>query len=208
MRDFSKNKEEREKYVLKVFYMDNDTYTVVFADGRVFEGIKACDENIEKLNQLQEEQAKNGVDNIDYFKKRVTKSGIITAFVGAFMVVGSMVVASLPHMKSQDPIFITSSLGMIVILGVIPPFAKLVEDYKSVCELEKYKFRDLHRNELNSVFDYQNSLSGIDKEKKNKIIELDKPFSMIYMDYYNQDDLEMIISDIEKENSFQFIYKK
>lgn len=208
MRDFSKNKEERDNYVLKVFQMDDDTYTVVFADGRVFEGIKVCDQNFEKLNQLQEEQAEKGVENIDFFKKRVTKSGIITAFVGAFMVAGSLAVASEPYLQSQDPIFLASSLGMIVILGVLPPFAKLVEDKRCVRELEKYQFRDLHRKELNDVFDYSNSLSGIDKKKKDKMMDLDEPFSMIYMDSYDLDDLEMIISNIEREKNFQFIYKK
>ncbi len=208
MKDYSLNEKEQQDFILNVYQQDNNTYTIVFADGRVFENVEVCDENFEKLTVAQEEQAKRGIQNIDHFRKVATKSGIMTGFVGALLAAGSVGIYSMPIMQSQDPIILASSLGMITILGTIPAFAKLKEDCDRVHELEKLQYRDRHLDTLSSYSEYPNALSGLSREKKSMMGYFEDPFHIMNMDSFSEEDLRTIVSNIKKEKAYQFVYRK
>lgn len=208
MKDYSLSKEAEKDYIVHVYQHDNNTYTVVFADGRVFENVDVCDENFDKLTSILEEQAKHGVQNIDTFRRRATKSGVMTACVGALLTAASVGISSMPTLQGQDPIFVASTLGMITILGTIPAFAKLKMDCDKVHELEKLQFRNRHLDVLSSYKDYPNSLAGLSRDQKSMMGYYENPFHIMNMDSFTEEDLRTIVTNIRQEKALQFVYHK
>ena len=54
---------------------DNDTYSIVFADGSVFHDVAVCDENFEKLTEINQEKVINNekiqIEECEEIKKTI-----------------------------------------------------------------------------------------------------------------------------------------
>ena len=68
MKDYTVDENGKSRYVMNFTRGKNNTYTIYFADGSVFENIEANAENLRRLKELQEQQAKRGVENLSVFK--------------------------------------------------------------------------------------------------------------------------------------------
>ena len=63
MKNYIVDKKGEEKFIREVKKCSNGTLTLKFADGKVFKNVTACDENINKIIETQEAQAKEGMMN-------------------------------------------------------------------------------------------------------------------------------------------------
>lgn len=180
----------------------NTTLEVKFADGRKFKNIIANDVNISKIIEQQELQAKAGVENIDVFKNKRTRDGIATGLV---LLVGG---AGTINMNSHTFVIAT---GVITLLTALPFAYSLVRNSRKVKELHKIKYRDEHRDELESFSGYENALAGLSTRKqkwfKDMMKKHEDPFSITEIDSYSKHDLETITKNINTEKNYQFTYK-
>lgn len=212
MKEYIIAEEEKKKYITNFKRDRNGSISVQFADGRIFEDVEYCPENIEKIVRVQEEQVKRGIDHYRVFKNRMNLSRIKTAisFAGTLglSIGATMIPAVSEAVDSTHPLVVCLGIGALTVLGTIPAYAKLYRDIQVVDELDKLKYRDAHKSELDSMNDYYNSLAGIERSKKNWMRRSNNPFSVVNVDKYDIEDLEKIVENISNEKSLGFTYAR
>ena len=212
MKDYSLDKDEKSKYILNVQSNLDHTFDVYFADGSVFRGVEGTSENYRKVKYILEKQAKDALLHYKDFEKKSVKSIVKTGVNAIGVVTAARLLCNLPKIKDivekEPPLVVFCGAGAITLLGTFPSIVKAVRDSKKCEELEKIDFRNHHRRELDSISNYPNSLSGIRPSIKHMIKTDQDPFSMINIDQYKKEDLEIIVDNIQKEECFQFTYKK
>lgn len=211
MKDYTIDDEGKSRYVLKFKRgKTNNIYNIYFADGSVFENVQANEENLRKLEDMQEQQAKRGVENLSLFRHRKTKSGIMTGLSAIGSAAAATAMTMVPAigelLRGQNALAVGAGIGVITILGTIPAYSKFKRSKEKVVELEKIKYRNEHREDLDNYEEYVNALSGLDTDLKARIKRARDPFSIIYIDSFSEDDLKKIVSNIEREKEFDFIY--
>lgn len=213
MKDYSLTKEQQKDYLLDFKLKQNgeeETYDVVYADGKVFGHVTANEENLAKIERVQEAQAKNGVANKHVFVSRRSKSGVLTALsaaVSGFAGYGLTIMAATAGLMPEG-LPIAAGVGLITILGTIPAFAKLLKNHGKVKELEKIEYRDEHAEALAHIDDYANSLSGVSSKVVSLLEGEENPFSILNIDRFTQADLETIVDNMEREKKSGFVYTK
>lgn len=214
MKDYSLDKEQAKHYIkdFRTVKTENgDEYEIIFADGTVFKNVKAEEANLQKIEKIQEEQAKEGVANKEVFISRRTKTGILTGFSAVLAGAAGYGLTTLAStMGFVDPTAITLAIGtgVITILGSIPAFSKLMQNCGKVKELEKIEYRDAHQQELSNIDNYANSLSGVSSKVTRLIEEEENPFSILNIDSFTQEDLEAIIDNMDREDKSGLQYSK
>jgi hypothetical protein len=211
MKDYSIDDANKNSYITGLKREKDGTYTITFADGRKFSGISAYEENLRKIEKIQESQAANGVKNISVYKCRRNNAVCQAGVCGATLFGGLSAVANLTPIASsliQSPVALYSSIGAITILGTIPFLAKISRENSRIKEGNKIRFRNENREELDSFRNYYNSLAGIDSAKAAKLCKRRNPFSILHIDDFTLEDLETIVDNIEREKAFQFVYTK
>ena len=214
MKDYSLDKEQSKHYIkdFRTVKTENgDEYEIIFADGTVFKNVQANEENLKKIERIQEEQAKKGVENKETFISRRTKTGVLTGLSAvAAGVAGYGLTTLASTMGFLDPTAITFAIGtgVITILGSIPAFSKLMQNHAKVKELEKIEYRDTHTEQLENIEAYANSLVGVPSKVARLIEEEQNPFSILNIDSFSQEDLETIIDNMEREQKTGLQYVK
>ena len=214
MKDYSLDKEQSKHYIkdFRTVKTENgDEYEIIFADGTVFKNVQANEENLKKIERIQEEQAKKGVENKETFISRRTKTGVLTGLSAvAAGVAGYGLTTLASTMGFLDPTAITFAIGtgVITILGSIPAFSKLMQNHAKVKELEKIEYRDTHTEQLENIEAYANSLVGVPSKVARLIEEEQNPFSILNIDSFSQEDLETIIDNMEREKQTGLQYVK
>lgn len=214
MKDYSLDKEQSKHYIkdFRTVKTENgDEYEIIFADGTVFKNVQANEENLKKIERIQEEQAKKGVENKETFISRRTKTGVLTGLSAvAAGVAGYGLTTLASTMGFVDPTAITFAIGtgVITILGSIPAFSKLMQNHAKVKELEKIEYRDTHTEQLENIEAYANSLVGVPSKVARLIEEEQNPFSILNIDSFSQEDLETIIDNMEREKQTGLQYVK
>ena len=214
MKDYSLDKEQSKHYIkdFRTVKTENgDEYEIIFADGTVFKNVQANEENLKKIERIQEEQAKKGVENKETFISRRTKTGVFTGLSAvAAGVAGYGLTTLASTMGFVDPTAITFAIGtgVITILGSIPAFSKLMQNHAKVKELEKIEYRDTHTEQLENIEAYANSLVGVPSKVARLIEEEQNPFSILNIDSFSQEDLETIIDNMEREQKTGLQYVK
>ena len=214
MKDYSLDKEQSKHYIkdFRTVKTENgDEYEIIFADGTVFKNVRADEANLQKIERIQEEQAKNGVANKETFISRRTKTGVLTGLSAvAAGVAGYGLTTLASTMGLVDPTALTFAIGtgVITILGSIPAFSKLVQNHGKVKELEKIEYRDTHKEQLGNIGAFANSLVGVPSKVARLIEEEQNPFSILNIDSFSQEDLETIIDNMEREQKTGLQYVK
>lgn len=214
MKDYSLDKEQSKHYIkdFRTVKTENgDEYEIIFADGTVFKNVQANEENLKKIERIQEEQAKKGVENKETFISRRTKTGVLTGLSAvAAGIAGYGLTTLASTMGFVDPTAITFAIGtgVITILGSIPAFSKLMQNHAKVKELEKIEYRDTHTEQLENIEAYANSLVGVPSKVARLIEEEQNPFSILNIDSFSQEDLETIIDNMEREKQTGLQYVK
>lgn len=206
MQDYTLDEKEKENYILKVRKNSNKTLDIVFANGRVFKNIEYNEENIEKIIKTQENQVDKAIAREKVFKDKYGYAQAATilslSLSTAVSTIGGMVLVN----NSIDPIIIGTGIGALMIFGNIPAACKLIKSRKRVAELEKLSYRNEHKEQLDQMKKYENALSGLPKKKQHLFRQKDA-FSILNVDDFSKGDMETIVENIEKEESFQFVYK-
>ena len=214
MKDYSLDKEQSKHYIKDfrtVKTETGDAYEIIFADGTVFKNVQANEANLQKIEKIQEEQAKKGVENKETFISRRTKTGVLTGLSAvAAGVAGYGLTTLASTMGLVDPTALTFAIGtgVITILGSIPAFSKLMQNHAKVKELEKIEYRDTHTEQLENIEAYANSLVGVPSKVARLIEEEQNPFSILNIDSFSQEDLETIIDNMEREKQTGLQYVK
>ena len=210
MKVYVSDKDDKKKYIKTVEKGKNDSLKMTLADGRVFSNIQMSSENIDKINSVQEEQAKKGLDNYVTFKNNLTKSKILLAssgILGGALTGGLITLGGISNFS--NPVVLAIAGGLVTAFGVIPAAVKVVRDKLKVDELDKIRYRDNHIDDLAQYRNYNNALSGLGS-KTSKYFKSadDSAFSIINIDNYSKEDLETIMSNIELEESLGLTYVK
>ncbi|MBR3210928.1 MAG: hypothetical protein IKF71_03200 [Bacilli bacterium] len=212
MKNYSLNDENAEQFITNVCASSDGTLIVEFADGKVFQHIEACDENLEKIIAAQEEQAKKGIESYRKFKNRERSSAFKTAVSGlgiAAAGVGATFIPTIHEMvQTNHPALVYTGIGVVAILGTIPAYSKLRKNRQDVEELDKLRYREEHLEDLQNIFSYPNALVGVNPRLAKWILKQDDPFCILFTDKYSLRDLQQIVSNIEVEKTFDFTYKE
>lgn len=213
MKDYTLESTEKAYYILNIEKCKDGTYNVIFADGNVFKKVEANQENLNKIIQIQEEQAKGAVSKYKVFSDKVKRAKTNAFALSTSILAGSTILSFIPAinntlMNGVDMSIRVAGIGAITLLGSIPAFSKLNREKSRLKELDKIKYRNQHMRELKSFKEYENSLSGISSDTARKIAYSQNPFSIINIDNFTKEDLEYIISNIAVEKEYQFTYKK
>ena len=212
MRDYTIDGKGRSSYVTDFYKASDGTYTVEFADGSVFTKVIACDENLEKLNEMQRKQAEAGIKNYPIIKRNKTKQGIMTAI--NFISAAGLCVAltQIPGLQEHfaDKNFLEVGLGstIVALLSSYVPFSRFSDSYDTVEELEKIRYVDKYRDVLYSYLGYANALAGLKPSIVSFILSQEDPFSIPNIGEYKLDDLKTIVSNIAREEKIGLTYKK
>lgn len=218
MKDFRLDRKAEPKYILDVktgtetIVAEDDsketreTLRVVFADGRVFNNLEYSEENLKTIIEQQETQAQAGVGNMSVFEKRKTKAGIMTAA----SIVGGPVIGAVAAGVLSNPFTVAIGAGVLTVATAIPSICSLLRNSSKVSELRKIKYRDEHRDELETFDQYENALVGLSSSKRRWFSEMVKegndPFCITEIDEFSQRDLQQIIENIDTEKTYKFTY--
>ena len=212
MKEYIIDEDEKKKYITYFGRDKSGNISIQFADGRVFENVEYNEENIEKLERVQEEQAARGLSHYKIFKNRLNVSKVKTAlsFAGSLglSIGATMIPAVSQAVDNTHPVVVCLGIGALTVLGTIPAYAKLYRDSKVVEELDKLKYRNSHRDELDSIDEYQNAFAGMNSGKSRWIKRTDNPFSVVNVDRYEIEDLQTIVENINNEKSLGLTYAK
>ena len=224
MKDYRLNKKEQPAYIIKAVPVtltvgengktdDVQTLEVHFADGKVFKNVKHDKENLDKIIKCQEEQAAKGVENLPVFKRRLTMSGVMAAaaIVGGPIIASNVVPAVEQAMQVEsDPARITLATGVLVLCGAIPSAISALKNLPIIRELNKVKYRNEHREQLDHFDDYENSLVGLKETQQTDYLKAkstqEDPFCITKIDQFTIGEMETIVGNIEREKAFQFTY--
>ena len=211
MKDYSLDEESKKRYIVNVRANRDKTFDVLFADGSELRGVEATSENYLKVKRVLEEQAKMGLDNYSRFEGQKNKHTVLAAIKALGLTAAGVGVCSIPQVGDiilkEPPVAAICGVCAVTVLGTMPSIVKAVKNSSKVKELDKIKYRNDHRRELESISRYPNSLNGINSNLRHIIREEDDPFSMLNVDDYSMDDLEKIVDNVLKEEDFQFTYK-
>lgn len=212
MKDYSIGN-NKKKYILRIDEDQiNGTFTVVFADGTRLTDVDMNEANIAKVIATQEKQAKTALNNKAVFVGRRTKAGFMSAVSAGALLAGTTAISNIPVVEQalagQNPIVVAAGIGMITILGSIPAFAKLFRESEKVAELEKLEYLEENSEKLRNYRRYHNALRGLNGRVATHFRDNEDPYCILDIDEYEKKDLEIMMENIEKEESFGFTYKK
>ena len=212
MKEYIIDEDEKKRYITYFGRDKSGNISIQFADGRVFENVEYNEENIEKLERVQEEQAARGLRHYKIFKNRLNMSKLKTAasFAGSLgLSIGATMIPAVSRaVDNTHPVVVCLGIGALTVLGTIPAYAKLYRDSKVLEELNKLKYRNAHRDDLDSIDEYQNAFAGMNSGKSRWIKRTDNPFSVVNVDRYEIEDLQTIVENINNEKSLGLTYAK
>lgn len=213
MDNFALTTEEQKEYI-QDFYLSEDengsTYNVVYGDGRVFGNIENTEENLAKIEEIQEEQIDKAIQNKAHFKSKCTKSEFLTVATGMTLSsVGGILANHIETTYANAPsiLVLGTAVGVITILGSIPPYTKMRKNDKLLAQITKFEYRNNHIRELESIDNYANALSGLPEKLVEHIGKSKRPFSIFNSSEFTLKDLEMIIENMEREQKSGFQYR-
>ncbi len=209
MKDYTLDQNSKKKYIVDMFVAENKTITIIFADGTRFENIAYTDDNLDLIAKVQEGQAKVAVNKLPIFRRKASNADLgMCAATGAAFIVGGCLscFTSVCHSPAES----VALVGTVTLCGFIPSFIHAIHEKEKLKELEKIKYRDDHRDELDSYKELPNSLAGVKNRRHFAFCRSheEDPFSILAIDCFSKKDLETIVDNVERENEFGFTYQK
>jgi len=215
MKDFTTNKNEKEKYIKELKKVKKlsgeECYEITYADGRKFKNIKCHEENLAKIIKAQEEQAKKGLENKGAFVLKERKYQLAT-LVGA---AGACIVTKVPlqmaingTLMNVNSHILPLSIGTVCAGASLFSLIKYLSTKSKVMQLEKIDYINKNKKDLSNLKSYENSLTGLNKMKKQYFKTAKEPFSIVDIDKYSKRDLKKIMSNIRREEEYKFDYNK
>ncbi len=208
MKDYSLDRDSKKNYIVNMYVAENKTLTIVFADGTCFENIANTQENVDKIVAIQEAQAQKAVSNYPTFKRKERLAlGTFVASIGASVGAG-MLLQSMPLVN--DPLTSIVTGAAVVGAFIVPAGIHLCRSSAKMTELDKIKYRDEHRTILEQYRVFPNSLMGL-RNKRHFAFSRSQgidAFSILDIDNFSKEDLEGIVTNVEREKKYSFGYTK
>lgn len=215
MRDFTVKKNEKEKYIKNVRKVGRlngtECYEITYADGRKFSNIRCCEENLRKIEKTQEKQVAKAFANKTVFENKTHKykfssitGAILTAIASSTPI--SMIINGTTI--NADTSALPLTVGTIFAGATLISFLKFLSNKGKVAQLDKIDYINKNKDELKSLNNYENSLVGLPKYKRYYFKNSKKPFSILEIENYSKKDLETIMSNIKREQTYNFEYNK
>ena len=208
MKDYSLDRDSKKNYIVNMYVADDKTLTVVFADGTCFEHIANTQENVDKIAAIQEAQAKKAVANYKTFKRkdRIAAGTCIGAVAATYGVGIALQSVGLFNGPVESVITGAAVVGAIT----VPAMIHYCKSFSRLAELDKIKYRDEHRDTLEEFRKYPNSLMGVRNKRhfafsRNQNLDA---FSVLDIDNFTKDDLETIVTNVEREKQYTFGYQR
>ena len=205
MRDYRLEKDEKN-YVLSYKKDEEDGNLLVkFADdgkkSTYFEGVPATSFNIKNLDIKMQSQIEEAIKN----KHRFVLSRNVSLITSGLAFTSSV--------AASYYLFNKENLSAAVLLCVcVPTFVYCLKDYikenRKVKELKKAECIKINKEKLDNIKKYPNALAGVKDKTKEFISSYEEPFKANNLDKINQEDIDKIIANIEREEEFNFIYEK
>ena len=225
MRDYRINKQEDPFYITTTDVVKSGlegkekptSFNIHLANGTILKGQEYTKENLEKVKAKQEQQATDGVANAPKFRFRRTAAGItngLSLAVASAPVLSNIFVQSMEQASQMEsePSKIVLAAGVLGIVGVITSALSLKKNVPIVKELDKLEYRDAHREELNNLGKYYNSLANLPETRAEEIEEIrangEDPFGVDRIDSFTTSEMKTIVDCIEAEKTLGFTYVK
>lgn len=193
------------------------SFNVHLANGTILKGQEYTEENLKKLKAKQEKQAKEGVENAPKFRLRRTFAGIangLSLAATSAPILSKIFVQSVEQASQieNEPNKIFIAAGVIGLFGAITTALSLKKDVPIVRELNKLEYRDAHRETLDSIEKYYNSLANLPEERAEEIRRIrangEDPFGADRIDSFTTSEMESIVNCVEAEKNLGFTYQK
>ena len=212
MKDYTIKENEKSQYIID-FWKENDgTISVRFADGTVFTKIAYSEENLAKIEAMQEQQAETGIARYKRFtgeksrdKAKTICAGSITGVMYAFGA-SSMLIPVMQNLQTAQLAPLALGVGTVALLGTIANAYELKRSSGKVKELDKIKYRNKHRDELDSANGYHNAFAGMNANTARYFKKEQHPYSILNIDCFTQDELETIVKNMATEDATGFAY--
>lgn len=212
MKDYTLKESEKSQYIIDFWREQDGTLSVKFADGKIFSKIAYSAENLKKIEEAQEKQARKGIIHYDRFNTERKNSKVSTILAGSVTGVMYALGASsmfVPAIQSMDlgvagPIAL--GVGTVTAIGTILSAHKLKKNTGKVRELDKIKYRDAHIDELQSARGYNNAFTGLNTKAAKYYKKEAHPYSILNIDKFTQDELETIVQNMATEDATGFDY--
>lgn len=205
MRDYRLEKDEKN-YVLSYKKDEEDGNLLVkFADdgkkSTYFEGVPATSFNIKNLDIKMQSQIEEAIKNKHRFILSRNVSLITSGLAFASSVAASYCLFNKENLSAA-----------VLLCAGIPTFVYCLKDYikenRKVKELKKAECIEINKEKLDNIKKYPNALAGVKDKTKEFIYSYEEPFKANNLDKINQEDIDKIIANIEREEEFNFIYEK
>lgn len=189
--------DEKYNYIVDYKPIDDERIRLEFADKRVYRDLANTKENIEHLNEQMEEQVLSALPNIRSYKSKafISNVGAVLCTTGATCFAGY--VTALAGLPDDVRYCLT---GAALLTSAIPFTINAYKNNAKYRELSKIKYRENHRDKLESIDDYNHALDGIGLKLRDHIEKNPMPFGVNYSSLYSQKDLESIITEMTRED--------
>ena len=209
MQDYTKKREEKKTYIKNIKKCKKngtEFYKVKFADGTVFYNVSTDKESLKQLMDVQESQAKLGINR----KKEIEKknNGFCLKTIACAAITGYLGVTTAqgiyPFQGTGPELGI--GLGTIALGATAYSFFKFIETRKKLNEINKIDYRNKNEEDLKNFKHYENALTGFSKDKKKYFEETENPYSIVNTSFFSKNDLQKIMDNIEREKTYSFKY--
>ena len=206
MFDYSLTKDDKKLYILKhekIKDGNEDKIAVHYADGSI-DIIDDLDDNLDIIEVKKDEQIEEALSFSNKIKKRIKRSIACGMTLSTSVCVGgSILMANMP-VDNQAKYIAVAGLGVIYFGSIFYSMKK----NEPVEELDKLKFLEENRDDLELYNEYNNSLNGLDNKTRHLIRSRNNPYSSLFIEDYDLDTLQTIEDNIERAKYFDYKSKK
>lgn len=196
MKSYVRLTQDKKKYITGIV-ADEETISVTFADKTVHADIENTEENLRALEGKMESQLEDAL-------KRQPLYAIRTALAAGSVIAAETGAVVLSQMESiqqhPDSLLMT---GALVLAAGIPTLGWYIREQSRLNELSKVRYRNRHFDKFKNIDSYNHALDS----SSNGIIDLfeseDSPLGVLNIDRYTKRDLEIIVREMEREDSMK-----
>ncbi len=215
-----KDEDKKSTYILSVDRdEENESYSITFANGDVFENVPICPENTEIIEERLMSQAAEAVDN-NYKLSHKCKTGKILGFIGGPVLAG--VTGALTYQFTGDPTLTSIPITLFSLGGILTGIRTSQRLTPMIEEANNLEQRILQQkdmgtflNESPNAYRYLNGETMDEKTERMDLVQGMKkegrdPFGLIEIDGdgISHDEFNRLVKGAKREAELGFVYHK
>lgn len=206
MFDYSLTKDDKKLYILKhekIKDGNEDKIAVHYADGSI-DIIDDLDDNLDIIEVKKDEQIEEALSLSNRIKKKIKRSIACGMTLSTSVCAGGTILMANMPVDNEAKYIVVAGLGVIYLGSIFYSMKK----NKPVEELDKLRFLEENRDNLELYSEYNNSLNGLDNRTRHLIRSRENPYSSLFIEDYDLDTLQTIEDNIERAKYFNYKNKK